>query len=295
MVRSRGRARLWATAETCPDPLCRLFGLTKRGGKPSFMEVFLTHRVVMSSIRKPIIGVISCNRTVEGENAYTVKTRYVDAVARYANAVPLICPSLAGVEDAAAIMERLDAILLTGSNSNIEPDRYGATSGRAPFDPARDAMSEALTKAAMAAGKPVFGICRGLQEINVALGGTLVDQRDQPAVEIAHHAPDGVSLTDMFGHGHMAEVVPGTPMARIAGGGPIEINSVHFQTVGRLGDGLVVNARAPDGVVEAISSTAASSPVLAVQWHPEWQPERRPHDLAFWREVGEIARSAANR
>lgn len=249
----------------------------------------------MSNLRKPVIGVISCNRTVEGENAYTVKTRYVDAVARYADAAPLICPSLDQVDNAAAIVERLDAILLTGSNSNIEPARYGAPSGRAPFDPARDAMSEALIKAAIAAGKPVFGVCRGLQEINVALGGTLMDQRDDPAAAISHHAPDGVSLEDMFGHGHVAEPVSGTPLARIVGDRPIAINSVHFQAVDRLGKGLVVNARAHDGVVEAISSVADASPILAVQWHPEWRPEARSHDLAFWREVGEIARSVANR
>jgi putative glutamine amidotransferase len=249
----------------------------------------------MPSTSKPVIGVISCNRIVEGENAYTVKTRYVDAVARYADAVPLICPSLDRADDAAAVIGRLDAILLTGSNSNIEPGRYGADSGRAPFDPARDAMSEALIKAAIAAGKPVFGICRGLQEINVALGGTLVDQRDHPAGEISHHAPDDASLESMFGYGHAAKTVPGTPLAAIMGNEPIAINSVHFQTIDRLGQGLVVNARAPDGVVEAISSTSETSPILAVQWHPEWRPEGRPHDLAFWREVGEIARSAANR
>lgn len=249
----------------------------------------------MSTLRKPVIGIISCNRTVEGENAYTVKTRYVDAVARYADAAPLICPSLDQVGNAAAIVERLDAILLTGSNSNIEPARYGAASGRAPFDPARDAMSEALVKAAVAAGKPVFGVCRGLQEINVALGGTLVDQRDAPVAGLSHHAPDGVTLEAMFGHGHLAEPVPGTPLAKIVGDKSIAINSVHFQTIGRLGEGLVVNARAPDGVVEAISSVAGTSPILAVQWHPEWRPEARSHDLAFWREVGEIARSVASR
>lgn len=249
----------------------------------------------MPSTSKPVIGVISCNRTVEGENAYTVKTRYVDAVARYADAVPLICPSIDTEDNAAIVMERLDAILLTGSNSNIEPARYGAASGRAPFDPARDAMSSALIRASIAAGKPVFGICRGLQEINVALGGTLVDQRDDPAATLGHHAPDGVSLDVMFSHGHMAEPVSGTPLARIVGDKPIAVNSVHFQAIGRLGEGLVVNALAPDGVVEAVSAVDGTAPILAVQWHPEWRPEARAHDLAFWHAVGEIARQAANR
>ena len=249
----------------------------------------------MPSTSKPVIGVISCNRTVEGEDAYIVKTRYVDAVARYADAAPLICPSIDNVGNADAIIARLDAILLTGSNSNIEPQRYGAASGRAPFDASRDAMSDALIKAAIAAGKPVFGICRGLQEINVALGGTLVDQRDGPEPALPHHAPDGVSIDEMFGYGHQVELVAGTPLADITGAKSIAINSVHYQAIGELGRGLVVNARAEDGVVEAVSSSAGASPILAVQWHPEWRPDGRPHDLAFWREIGEIARSAANR
>lgn len=245
----------------------------------------------MPSTSKPVIGIISCNRLVEGEDAYIVKTRYADAVSRHADAVPLICPGIKRIEDADRMVERLDAILLTGSNSNIEPGRYGATSGRMPFDPRRDAMSDALIRAAMAARKPVFGICRGLQEINVALGGTLVDQRDSPKPTTTHHAPDGVSLDAMFDFGHPVELMPGTPLTAIAGTQSITVNSVHYQAIGQLAPSLVVNARSTDGVVEAVSSAPGAPPILAVQWHPEWRPEGRPHDLALWREIGKIART----
>lgn len=244
----------------------------------------------MHNSTKPLIGVISCTRTVEGEEAYIVKTRYADAVARHANAVPVICPSVEDTQDAEALVGRLDAILLTGSNSNIEPVRYGANSGRAPFDHRRDAMSDALVSAARKAGKPVFGICRGLQEINVALGGTLTDQRDAGTQDVIHHAPDGVDLDAMFGHAHFATPVPGTPLAGLLGQEPLRINSVHYQTVATLGAGLVVNATAEDGVIEAVSSAPDAPPLLAVQWHPEWRPEGRAHDLLFWEEVGRIAR-----
>lgn len=249
----------------------------------------------MTSSAKPVIGVISCNRTVDDEPAYTVKSRYVDAVWRYADAVPLICPSLADASDAATVVARLDAILLTGSSSNIEPSRYGASIGRTPFDPARDGMSAALIAAAMAVGKPVFGICRGLQEINVALGGTLKDQRDEGAVGLQHHAADGVSLDAMFGHGHGVVPVAGTTMERIAGGRAMAVNSVHYQSIDALGQGLLVNATAEDGVVEAVSSLPGATPILAVQWHPEWQPDGRPHDLAFWQELGRMTREAVHR
>lgn len=249
----------------------------------------------MTSSAKPVIGVISCNRTVDEEPAYTVKSRYVDAVWRYADAVPLICPSLAEISDVATIVARLDAILLTGSSSNIEPVRYGASTGRTPFDPARDGMSAALIAAAMAAGKPVFGICRGLQEINVALGGTLKDQRDDLDAALQHHAAEGVSLEAMFGHGHGAVPVADTVMDRITGGQAMAVNSVHYQSIDALGHGLLVTATAEDGGVEAIASLPGATPILAVQWHPEWQPEGRPHDLALWHEIGLIARQAMRR
>lgn len=250
----------------------------------------------MSNARKPVIGVISCTRTVEGEDAYIVKTRYVDAVARYADAVPVICPVVETLDDARAMVDRLDGILLTGSNSNIESVRYGAIAGRGPFDPTRDWLSAMLIEAAMDVGKPVFGICRGLQEINVALGGTLVDQRDgQDQPDFAHHAADGVTLDEMFAHGHKARLVAGTPMASIVGSPDIAINSVHYQAIGTLGAGLMVNARADDGVVEAVSSSDRNTPILAVQWHPEWRPAERPHDLAFWRAIGDMARAQAAR
>lgn len=249
----------------------------------------------MSHYQKPVVGVISCNRTVDDETAYTVKSRYVDAVWRYADALPVICPSISDASGAAAIVARLDAILLTGASSNIEPHRYGAASGRAPFDPDRDGMSAALIAAAMAAGKPVFGICRGLQEINVALGGTLKDQRDAVELGFAHHAPDGVDLEAMFAHSHSAKPIAGTVMDRIVGSEAMVINSVHYQAIDRLAPALVANVEAEDGVVEAVSSRPGEAPILAVQWHPEWQPEARPHDLAFWREVGAIARRALHR
>ncbi|CDP53807.1 Gamma-glutamyl-GABA hydrolase [Devosia sp. DBB001] len=239
---------------------------------------------------KPVIGVIACNRMVEGEAAQTVKARYVEAVQKYAGAIPLICPSIDDAAQAETIISRLDAILLTGSNSNIEPSRYGAETGRAPFDPNRDGMSRALILAAIAARKPVFGVCRGLQEINIALGGTLVDQRDGGTIEHPHHAPDDVSLEEMFGFGHEVAVEPGSVLAEVTGATRLPVNSVHYQMIGALGEGLVVNARAEDGVVEAVSSAPDASPILAVQWHPEWRPDNRPHDLAFWRRVGEISR-----
>jgi putative glutamine amidotransferase len=242
----------------------------------------------------PIIGVIACGREVEGEPAQAVKHRYLDAVSRYAHAVPVVVPTNQQPENASALVARLDAILLTGSNSNIVPSRYGSTAeAQLPRDDARDAFSAALIRAAIAAKKPVFGICRGLQEINVALGGSLNDLRAGEADRSGtHHAVQGAALGDMFGHRHELRIAPNSQLSRLAGTDQLTVNSVHFQTIDRLGDGLVVEATGPDGVIEAISGKATASPVFAVQWHPEWQPDGRPHDQAFFAYLGDSARAA---
>jgi len=239
----------------------------------------------------PVIGVIACERAVEGEAAQIVKQRYIDGIEQFAHAVPLLIPSQQPTGNAASIVARLDAVLLTGSNSNIEPRHYGADApGQAPVDSARDRFSMALIHAAIAAAKPVFGICRGLQEINVAMGGTLRDMRVGAGAGV-HHAADDASLDAMFAHAHSIEVLPKSTLLAVAGSDRLMVNSVHFQAIDRLAPGLAVNATGPGDVIEAIAATTTKAPVFAVQWHPEWRPGERPHDLAFWRFVGQAART----
>lgn len=242
----------------------------------------------------PIVGVIACARQVEGEPAQSVKHRYLEAVINHARAAPLIVPNNQPPENAVAIAARLDALLLTGSNSNIAPSHYAsAMAGMPPVDEGRDAFAIALIAACIAAGKPVIGVCRGLQEINVAFGGSLKDMRNDPAG--THHAPDGVPLDAMFGHSHRVSVEPKTPLATIAGATELTVNSVHYQSIDRLGTGLAVAARSEDGGIEAIYATATAAPVVAVQWHPEWRPAERLHDLALWAYLGKLARGSAAR
>lgn len=239
---------------------------------------------------RPVIGVIACGRMVEGEPAQAVKHRYLEAVERYADAIPLIVPSNQPAFHVADLVARLDAVMLTGSTSNIAPHHYGSDSaGQQPVDDGRDTLSQALIHAAIAAAKPVFGICRGLQEINVALGGTLRDLRDT-GLAGPHHAPADVSLEAMFAFSHAIEVSAGGTLQRFTGQSHMVVNSVHFQAIDRLATGLVVNATGPDGIIEAVSATHTPAPVFAVQWHPEWRPEARAHDLAFWHYLGEAAR-----
>jgi putative glutamine amidotransferase len=139
-------------------------------------------------------------------------------------------------------------------------------------------------------GRPVLGVCRGFQEVNVAFGGSLRRDTSRSPDLIAHHAPAGSDLETLFAHQHEVGLTPGGVLARNLGRDRLRVNSVHFQGVGRLGDGLEAEARAPDGLVEAVSARVNGAPVLAVQWHPEWDTARNPDSQAFFHLLGQALR-----
>lgn len=243
---------------------------------------------------RPVAGIICCTRTVGIEPAQAVMSRYVEATMAHADVAALLVPSLPGRMRAAEVAGRLDGLMLTGSPSNLDPALYGEEIGDAPgpFDAARDGMTADLIKAMLDLGKPVFGICRGFQEINVAFGGAL--RRDMAANPdlIAHHAPDDADFNGMFDHTHEVALTPGGVLARAFAAETAVVNSVHYQGVDRLGEGLAVEARAPDGVVEGFSATVNGAPVLAVQWHPEWKPARNRQSQIFFELFGRALRGA---
>ena len=243
---------------------------------------------------RPVLGIIACNRMVGSEIAQAVMNRYIVSALRYADVAALIVPSLPDLMSAAEVAPRLDGILLTGTPSNVAPQRYGeAAEGDGPFDPDRDEIALGLVDRMIDAAKPVFGICRGFQEINVALGGTL--RRDTSASDelIDHHAPDGVGFDAMFDHRHPVELAPGGMLAAAYAKPALDVNSVHYQGIGRLADGLSVEARAPDGLVEAFSARPNGAPLLAVQWHPEWGTENDPDSQTYFRLLGKALRGEA--
>lgn len=243
---------------------------------------------------RPVLGIIACNRIVGTEIAQAVMNRYIVSAMRYADVAALIVPSLPDLMTAAEVAPRLDGILLTGTPSNVAPGRYGeAAEGEGPFDPDRDEIALGLVDRMIDAAKPVFGICRGFQEINVALGGTL--RRDTSASDelIQHHAPDGVSFDAMFDHRHPVQLEHGGMLAAAYARAAIEVNSVHYQGIGRLADGLTIEARAPDGLVEAYSARPNGAPLLAVQWHPEWGTENDPDSQTYFRLLGKALRGEA--
>ncbi len=244
----------------------------------------------MTSAARPVLGIIACQRRVGSEPAQTVIERYIRPTMRYADVAALIVPSLPDLMSVAEVATRLDGILLTGSPSNVAPGQYGEVSDDGPFDLGRDEIAIGLVSAMTARGRPVFGICRGFQEINVAMGGTL--RRDVSASDdlLRHHAPDGVPFDAMFDHVHPVRLSKGGVLARAFGKDELTVNSVHYQGVGQLADGLTVEATAPDGLVEAFSTRIGHAPVIAVQWHPEWHTQDNPDSQAFFRLLGRVLR-----
>ena len=245
---------------------------------------------------RPVLGVSCCTRTVGTEPAQAVMNRYLVGALRHADAAALLIPAMPELMAAREVAPRLDGLMLTGSPSNIAPDRYGqagAPDAEGPFDLGRDALTAALIDAILELGKPVFGICRGLQELNVAFGGTLRrDTSSNPGL-LPHHAPDDAAFDAMFTHEHEVRLTPGGLLQRGLARDALTVNSVHFQGVGELGKDLTVEARAPDGVVEAISARVNGAPVLAVQWHPEWRTDANPDSQAFFRLLGRALRGEA--
>lgn len=239
---------------------------------------------------RPVLGIIACNRIVGTESAQAVMDRYIRAAMTYADVAALIVPSLPDLMAAAEVVPRLDGILLTGSPSNVGTARYGEDGGQGPFDEARDEIALSMVDRMIDAQKPVFGICRGFQEINVALGGTL--RRDTSASEelIPHHAPDGASFDAMFDNRHPVDLADGGILASAYAKASLEVNSVHYQGIGKLADGLSVEARAPDGLIEAYSARPNGAPLLAVQWHPEWGTENYPDSQTYFQLLGKALR-----
>jgi putative glutamine amidotransferase len=241
---------------------------------------------------RPLVGIICCNRQIGVETAQAVMNRYVHGVTRHAGADVVLIPALEPGQDIASIVRRLDAVLLTGSLSNLQPARSGAADGTGPYDPHRDALAVALLAAAARHNKPLFGICRGLQEINVGSGGTL--RADLAAISDMHHAPADVDFAGMFDHTHDVALAPDGVLAGITGHASLTVNSVHYQGISRLAPGLTVEATAPDGLIEAVSGRSGNAPLLGVQWHPEWNADNDENSRAFFALLGQSARSSGD-
>lgn len=240
--------------------------------------------------RKPVIGVLCCNE-YHDRPIQSVASRFIEPLARYANATALLVPALTDSLDAMSLVERLDGLLLTGSRSNVSARHYaGSCDGGSKTDEQRDDVALTLAAGMIEAGRPVFGICRGLQELNVLFGGSLVTLDDAAG----HHrsAQEELRFEELFDHFHEVDLSVGGILHNIANANRLAVNSVHQQGIDRLGSGLHVEAVATDdGLIEAISARPCGGDVLAVQWHPEWNVSQRPEGQSFFKLIGRSLRT----
>ncbi len=241
------------------------------------------------SARRPLIG-IPADRRLLGPQAYHLAgEKYVAAALDAAGVIPVIVPALGRELEDESLFASLHGLLFMGSPSNVEPRHYrGEPSDTGTLhDPHRDETTLPLIPRAVAAGMPVFGICRGFQEMNVAFGGTLWQKLHEVPGHLDHRENKDQTLEQQYSAAHDISLVPGGLLQRLAGGAErVTVNSLHSQGVRELGPGLTVEARAPDGVIEAFRVTAARNFALAVQWHPEWRVLDNHFSTALFAEFG---------
>jgi putative glutamine amidotransferase len=233
---------------------------------------------------KPIVLVSADLKAIDGHHWHMTPTTYLEAVVYGAGAMPLMLPALAGALDLDAILDRVDGVLLSGSKSNVHPSLYGAepTPDHEPYDPARDATTLPLIRKAIDKGVPLFAICRGYQELNVALGGTLHTEIQTFEGRMDHRAPVAPTSDERYAIRHKVHVVKSGCIGRVLDTDEIDVNSLHRQGIGTLADRLVIEATAPDGTIEAVSVEGAKAFAVGVQWHPEyWVRSDKPSSRLF--------------
>lgn len=244
---------------------------------------------------KPVVGIPADRRQLDPHPFHVVGEKYATAVRDGADAIPFLIPALGDSIDAETVLQRVDGILLTGSPSNVEPHYYDGAASRAGtlHDPQRDETTLPLIKLALEMGVPVFAVCRGFQELNVVLGGTLHQHVHEVEGYHNHRENPGDPLDVQYGPSHEVHLVEGGLLHDLAGTDTVTVNSVHSQGVARLAGGVSVEAVADDGLIEGFRVDAARNFALAVQWHPEWKVMEDGFSMAIFKAFGDACREFA--
>jgi putative glutamine amidotransferase len=243
----------------------------------------------------PLIAIPADVREIGEHPFHVVGEKYITAILDGAKALPLLMPALGDALDRRDLLRRVDGILFTGSPSNVEPRHYRGRPSREGtlHDPMRDATTLPLIREALEAGVPIFCICRGIQELNVALGGTLHQELDAVPGLLNHLAERAKPRDERYAPMHSVRLEPGGQLAALWRELEPMVNSLHRQGIDRLAPGLGVEARAPDGLIEAVHVKGAKAFALGVQWHPEWQAARNPFSMALFGAFGAAAAARA--
>lgn len=237
---------------------------------------------------KPVIGIIGNSHIIhDGHPVVAVGTSNIEAVSDLTGAIPLVVPPMPRIGAVADLVEACDGFVFTGGRPNVHPSHYGhePTEKHGTFDPDRDAVTLPLIRECVARGVPIFGICRGFQEINVAFGGTLHPEIREIPGRMNHRMPPNGTLAEKFEHRHKVSLTSGGQFHRLLRSQEVLVNSLHGQGILERGARIVIEGYAPDETPEAIVIEAAPGFAMAVQWHPEWNavndPVSRPLFQAF--------------
>lgn len=245
--------------------------------------------------RRPIIGITADRRMVGDHPFHMAGEKYLAAVSQASEGIPVMIPALGNVDDIEEVLGQLDGIVLPGSPSNVEPHRYSGTPSvpGTLHDPHRDATTLPLVPRAVAMGVPLLGICRGFQEMNVAFGGTLFQRVHEVPGHMDHRDDETQDLEVQYAPAHPVRLEPGGLLHELAGADEIIVNSLHWQGIERLGEDLLVEARAPDGLIEGFRVSNAQRFAVAVQWHPEWRAMENVFSRTLFAAFGDACRERA--
>ena len=248
---------------------------------------------------KPLVCVSASIIEVENRRypVHATAVKNIDAVERFTGCIPVLLPALGARLDAGSFVEHIDGLVLTGGRANVEPHHYDGPPfpDDEPIDPERDATAMSMVRACVAAEVPVFGICRGIQEMNVALGGSLHYRLHLLEDKDDHRMPrrDDVTIEEVFRLRHPVRLTRGGLFERLAGASEVMVNSLHGQGIDRLTDALEAEAITPDGVIEGVRLRNDPTFTVGVQWHAEWRPEEHLLSRRLFEEFGRAARARA--
>lgn len=246
----------------------------------------------------PLVGLPADTYESHGLWFHSIGDKYLRAVADVARCLPVMIPSLGESMDIDQLLDRLDGIVMTGAVSNVHPPHYGEqpTPDHEPFDHSRDATTLRLIRKVIDRGMPLFCICRGFQELNVVMGGTLETELQRAEGRLDHRAPPHDDLDVRYGPSHKIAIRPGGMLEKILGKRETMVNSIHRQGVKTIAPGLQVEATAPDGIIEAVSVRGAPAFAFGTQWHPEYKAAANPDSVKIFEAFGDaVRRYAMNR
>lgn len=242
---------------------------------------------------RPVVGIIGNSHLInEQYPAHSAGLMNSQAVAEVSGALPLMIPADPRLVQVAELLEVCDGFLLTGARPNVHPEEYGEeeTEAHGTFDRERDAVVLPLIRACVERGQPFFGVCRGFQEVNVAMGGTLYPEIRELPGRLNHRMPPDGTLDEKFALRHTVSFTEGGPFHRLFGAREVMTNSLHGQGIKRPGVRIVIDGLAPDGTPEAIFVKDAPGFTLSVQWHPEYRAGQDPVSRPLFEAFGAAAR-----